>query len=73
MATSIIRMDVDYMSDKCTDERSIKADIKYKIKILKDFNIRLTSVKLTHLKSLKTISEIDRFTRGLIFEKLGDD
>lgn len=44
--------------------------IKEKIKVLRDFDIKLDRRQLQHVKSLKNEYEIDRYIRPIILETL---
>lgn len=46
---------------------TIKQYIKDKKEILSDMHIKLTSVQMKHLESLKTMCEIDRYLHDFIF------
>lgn len=49
----------------------MEAYIAQKIKMLrKDFNIRLTTTEIKHMKSLQTEVSVDNYARTLILKKL---
>ena len=51
----------------------LRAYIKTKLKLLKDFKVALTDDQIEHIWSLDSEVEIDRFAHDLIMKRLGND
>ena len=73
MSKNKIRFEVDYIDDNELDEKQFKQYQKMKIRVLEDFCVKVKPEEHEHLMNLKTVSEVDRYARGLILDRLGAD